>query len=230
MKRTILIISVITLFSLNCNAQKGANDFGLKVGPNFGWAGSATTAGKSNGAQLGLCVGGFVDHYFTDHVALSVGVNLNLTRLKYQFTDLRNVENFLEPCNVTVDRKFKGSYIEVPVKVKAKFPIVDSWNAFAEAGGGVGVNLSAQAKDSYSFYGVTFEDDHFNNRSTQYRLLQASLHFGLGAEYELSSRMNLFAQLSFRHSLSNMFTHELYKNTNSNLKANYIGLEVGVIF
>lgn len=229
MKRISLIISLVALFALNVNAQQGSNQFGLKVGPNFGWASSANSAGKGNGAQLGLSMGAFVDHYFTSHMALSVGLNFNLTRMKYQFTDYREMSGFIVPYNVTVDRKYKGSYLDLPIKLKAKFNIVDSWNAFAEAGVGVGVNLASQGKDKYEFYGASYEDEQFVDCSSEYRRLQASLHFGIGAEYELSSSMNVFAQLTFRHALSNMFTRDLFLQTNSNLKANYIGLEIGIL-
>lgn len=229
MKRISLIISLVALFALNVNAQQGSNQFGLKIGPNFNWANSTTSAGKGNGAQLGLSMGAFVDHYFTSHMALSVGLNFNLTRMKYQFTDNREMPGFIVPYNVTVDRKFKGSSLEVPVKLKAKFNIVDSWNAFAEAGAGIGLNLASKGKDSYEFYGTSFTDEQFVDCSSEYRRLQAALHFGIGAEYELSSKMNVFAQLTFRHALSNMFTRALFLQTDSNLKANYIGLEVGIL-
>lgn len=229
MKRIILIVSAITLFTLYGHAQKGSNNLGIKFGPNLGWASAATDAGKSNGAQLGFSVGGFVDHYFTNYTALSVGLNFNLARMNYQFTDYRLIENFLQYSDVSVNRKYKGSYLEVPVKLKARVEIVDSWKAFVEAGAGVGINLTARGKDSYDFYGTHFADTKYINCFDDYRLLQASLHFGLGAEYEFNSRMNVFAQLTFRHALSNMFTQQLYQQTGSNLKANYIGLEVGIL-
>lgn len=229
MKRITLIISLVALFALNVNAQQSANQFGLKIGPNLGWASSANDAGKGEGAQLGLSMGAFVDHYFTSHLALSVGLNFNLARMKYQFTDYRIVGSSLENTTLPVNRKFKGSYLDLPIKLKAKLNVMDSWNAFAEAGVGVGVNLVSRGKDQYNFYGASNPEDQFVDCSSEYRRLQASLHFGIGAEYELSSRLNVFAQLTFRHALSNMFNSELFLRTGSNLKANYIGLEVGIL-
>ena len=230
MKKIVLIVSLLALFSLNGIAQRGTRDFGLKIGPNFNWVGSSSTADKNLGTRLGFGLGAFVDNYFTDRMALSIGLNFNLTRLHYQFTDYRLVENFLTPSIVSVNRRFKGGYIELPVKVKVKFPVVDSWNAFAEAGGGIGVNLSARGKDVYDYYGISFGDSHYTDCSSDYRLLQFALHFGLGVEYELSSKIDLFAQLTSRNSLSNMFTRELKNLTGSNLKAYFIGIEIGIMY
>ena len=230
MKKIALIVSLLALFSLNGIAQKGTRDFGLKIGPSFNWVGSSSTADKNLGTKLGFGLGAFVDNYFSDNLALSIGLNFNLTRLHYQFNDYRLVENFLTPSVVSVSRRFKGAYIELPVKVKVKFPIEDSWNAFAEAGGGVGVNLFARGKDIYDYYGISFDDSHYTDCSSDYRLLQSALHFGLGAEYELSSTTNVFAQLTSRNPLSNMFTSELKNLTGSNMKAYYIGIEIGVLY
>lgn len=230
MKKIALIVSLLALFSLNGIAQKGTRDIGLKIGPCFNWVGSSSTADKNLGTKLGFGLGAFVDNYFSDNLALSIGLNFNLTRLHYQFNDYRLVENFLTPSVVSVSRRFKGAYIELPVKVKVKFPIEDSWNAFAEAGGGVGVNLFSRGKDIYDYYGISFADSHYTDCSSDYRLLQFALHFGLGAEYELSSRTNVFAQLTSRNSLSNMFTSELKNLTGSNMKAYYIGIEIGVLY
>lgn len=229
MKRTVLVFSLLAIVSLHCTSLMGQINFGFKLGPNLGWAGSATTAGSGDGARMGLTTGIFVDKYFTDNLALSVGVNYNLVRMSYRFTDHRLPELALVESNIEVARKFKGSYLELPVKLKARFEVIESLSVYGEAGAGVGVNLSAKGKDTYDFYGSHYSDTDYKNYSYEYRLLQASLHFGLGAAYEISSRLAVFAQISYRHALSNMFTQTLYKETNSNLKYNFIGLEVGIL-
>lgn len=229
MKRKLLIISLVAMVSLHCTTLMGQMNFGFKLGPNLGWAGSATTAGNGNGVRLGLNAGAFVDQYFNDVVALSVGVDYNFVRMNYNFTDHRVVPNFLEESNVMVNREFHGSYLEIPVKIKAKFEVLDELNVYGEAGAGLGINLSAKGKDNYTYYGIIYNDTEYQNYSYEYRLLQANLHFGIGAEYEISSSLAVFGQISYRHSLSNTFTQALYKETNSNLKYNFIGLEFGII-
>lgn len=230
MKRICLFFSLVALFTLNGNAQKGTTNYGLKIGPNLNWVSSSSDSGENAGAKLGFCLGGFVDHYFSDYMALSLGLNFQVTSLSYQFIDNRFVENFLVPSNVSVNRKFKGSYFEVPVKVKVKTEIMDSWKVYADAGVGVGVNLSARGKDSYEFYGVSYTDTRYVNYLSEYRLLQAALKFGVGAEYEVSSNLNVFAQLTYHHALSNTFTKRLQDLTGSNLKLRFIGLEMGILF
>lgn len=231
MKRIILILSLVAIVSLNCKAQAGKTNFGIKIGPSLCWANSVNTYGKGDGSQLGLSFGGFVDQYFTENVGVSIGLNFYLMQMKYQFNDHRLVDGFLVEADVDVNRRFKGSYLELPFMFKAKFPMADSWNFYGQAGAGLAVNLSARCKDSFDFYETLhFEDLEFTNHILEYRALQASLHAGLGVEYELSSTLNLFVQLSYRHSFSNMFTKQMYDKTNSNLKANHLALELGVLF
>ena len=230
MKKIVLIVSLIAFCSLTGNAQERTFNFGLKAGTNLAWASSPSEkAGKGLGAGMGFNAGVFVDSYFTEHFAFSTGLNFNVLSMKYQFTDHRYVENFAEAANVLVERKFSGSYIEVPLQLKMSFDVADAVSVFAAAGAGLGFNLSDKAKDKYSFYGNNHEDQNFVNVANDYRKLQVALKFNVGAAYRISNYFSVFGQLTFHHSFSNMFTYEMKKATDVNLKANYIGLEVGIM-
>ena len=150
-------------------------------------------------------------------------------RLKYQFTDYRRMVDFLEYANVSVNREFKGSYVEMPLKVKVKIEVYDSWSVFADGGASIGVNFADRAKDSYNFYGIKHFDEGYSDVTNQYRMLQAALNFSLGAQYDISSSLSAFAQLTYHHALTNTFTDWLQEMTDSNLKTNYIGLEFGIL-
>ncbi len=229
MKKIALIISLVAVFALTANAQKGKYAYGLKLGPNLNWVTTTSDKGQNDGTRMGFGFGFFVDRLYTQHVALSSGLSYNVYGLKYQFTDYRLVNDFLEPAYIDVNRKFKGSFLEVPLKVKVKFDVMDSWKAFAEGGAALGINLTAKAKDNYNYYGLTHADDDFLDASDQYRRFQLALRFGLGAEYEITSKLSVFAQLCYGHGLTNVFTRTMERQTGSNLKTNYIGLEIGVI-
>lgn len=230
MKRITLIISLVALFALNCNAQKGKVKYGLKFGPDLNWASSASSEGKNNGVGIGLRVGAFFDRYYNDRIAVSWGLDYKIGRMKYQFTDYRRMQNFLEPTVVTANRTFSGSWVEVPLKLKMRIDIDDDWKVIAEGGAGLGVSLKAKGKDTYEYLGNSYSDTEFTDCSDQYRLIQAALHFGLGTEYELNSTLNVFAQFTYSHGLLNMFTRELQEQTGSDLKSHAIGLEVGILF
>jgi hypothetical protein len=229
MKRNLLIISCVVLFALQGIAQKGTNVIGLKFGPNINWVNSASDAAKNNRIGMGFSSGIVIDHYYSQHMAVSSGLNYSIMRLNYQFTDYRLLPNSLNEDKIPVNRKFKGSYIEVPLKIKAKMNILDSWNAFVEGGVGVGVNLITKGKDSYEYYGNPYSDEIYYDVSKDYRRLQFALNFGAGAEYEVNSKFSLFAQLTYHHTLSNMFSNWLYEETGSNIKTNFIGLEIGIL-
>lgn len=231
MKKITLIISMVALFSLQGFSQAGTYSFGLKLGPTFDWASSASTAASNQGMKTGFTLGIIVDHYYTDHIALSTGLNYNYWRGQYRFTDSRMIPDFLEevPLN-PVDRRVRATYFEVPLKIKVKAEVIDGWKAFAEAGAGVSLNTMDKTKDEYKFYwvnhtGKSYTDAYFY----QYRWLQAALNFGIGTEYQINKKFGVFAQISFNHALTNTFTRDMEQLTGSDLKTNFFGLEVGII-
>lgn len=230
MKKIALIISLVALFAINANAQQKKSVFGLKFGPNVGWASAGSTATSSDHPRLGFVVGGIHDRYLSDHVALSSGINLNLLRMDYTFEDYRATSEFLEVAKLPVHRRFKGSYIEVPLKLKVKVDVSGSWKAFAEAGVGFSWNYATKTKDSYrDLFDALYEDNSFSNDYFyQYRWIQSALNFGVGAMFEVNSKFNLFAQLTFNHALSNSFNKAIEQQTGSIIRTNFIGLEVGI--
>lgn len=230
MKKTLLIISLVAMISMSGNAQSKDVRFGVKFGPTFDWASSGSTAAKSDGMRVGFNVGLVYDHYLTRYFAISSGVNANFLRMKYTFTDYRRVEDFLEEADVTVSRRLKATNFEVPLKVKLGFDIMDSFRAYVEAGGGVSFNAKDLCKDSYSFYWVNYDSQTYEDRTNQYRPLQLSMIFGVGAEYEINRTLSAFAQLTFDHGFSNVFVKSLEKQTSSILRNNFVGVEVGVLF
>lgn len=229
MKKTLLIISLLTCFAIAGKAQYKTNVIGVKLGPSLDWVSPGSADVERIGMGLGFDVGVVAEHYFTPNIAFASGLEFYLTQTHYKFTDSRIVENFLEEALVPVDRTARASYLEVPLKAKVKMEIIDSWQAYVEAGIGLGMNLRDYGRDEFNFYGVAYADESYKDYSYQYRLLQASVLFGLGVEFEINRSLSLFAQLSAHHSLSNAFIREMEKQTGSNLKMNFVGLEIGVL-
>ena len=229
MKKIFLIISLLAFFTIESNAQIRPIKFGFKMGPSLDWASSGSTATSNEGVKLGYGAGLVIDCYFTNNVALSSGLDYNFLRMKYQFTDNRMADNFLEMGLIPVNRHVRSTYFEIPLKGKVKMEVVDSWDAYVEAGLGLGLNYSDMAKDEYDFHWAHYADPEYADYSYQYRLLQASLCFGLGTQFEINPKLSLFAQLTLHHSLSNTFTHQMQKETGSILNANFVGIEVGFL-
>ena len=229
MKKMLLIISLVAAFSVGANAQMENVRLGIKLGPTVDWASSGSTAATNEGIRLGGNLGLVCDYYFTDNVAVSSGVNFNLLRLKYTFIDYRRAEDFLEEANISVSRRLNATNIEIPLKAKLRFEVIDSFMAYAEAGAGLSLNCKDYGKDSYTFYWSSFEGESYVDCTNQYRPLQLSMVFGLGAEYEINRNLSVFAQLTFDHAFSNAFVSSLEKQTGSILRNNYIGIEVGVM-
>lgn len=229
MKRISLIISLVMLFALSGTAQIGNFRFGLKLGPNFSWAGPCSEVTENHGARLGFGTGLVVDYYFTNVFAASAGVEFNFCRMKYDFTDYRKPKDFLVEEEVMVSRRLKSSNLEIPIKAKAKFDVADSFGAFVEAGIGLGFNLKDYVKDEYELHWVDYKSEYYEDYTDQYRAFQPSIIVGVGGEYEINPKLSVFAQLSYHHTFSNAFTNSLTVKTGSKLFNNFIGIEVGIM-
>ena len=227
MKKIALIISMVALFSIGGYAQ--GKTLGLKFGPNISWGGSGSATTQSDHARMGFAVGGFFDSYITPHVAISTGLNLNLMSMDYTFDDYRTAADFLEEAKVPVSRRFKGSYVELPLKLKVKIGILDSWSAYAEGGVGLSFNFSDKGKDSYNDpFGQSHQDATYQDYGYQYRMFQTALNFGLGVMYEITNNFNVFAQITVNNALSNTFNKTMQQQTGSIIRTNFVGLEIGI--
>ena len=132
-------------------------------------------------------------------------------------------------ANVSVLRRVKGCNLEIPIKIKGKFNVADLFDAYVEAGCGLGFNLKDRCKDEFDFYWTHYADERYVDCTNQYRAFQPSLLFGIGAEYEINSKLSAFVQLTFDHAFTNAFVKSLEKQTGSIVRNNYIGIEVGVM-
>ena len=227
MKKISLIISFVVLFALGGHAQMENVRIGLKIGPSIDWASSGSLETESRSPGVGLNVGLIFDYYFTDYFAVSSGLDFNTFRMKYQFIDYRRPDDFLEETNVSVLRRVKGCNLEIPVLLKGKINVVDSFDAFLEVGCGLGFNLKDRCKDEFDFYWTHYSDETYVDCTNQYRAFQPSLLFGVGAEYVINSKLGAFVQLTFDHAFSNAFVKSLEKQTGSIVRNNYIGIELG---
>lgn len=230
MRKKLLIISLLATIALGGNAQMSDIRFGVKVAPTFDWASSGSNMVKNDGLRMGFNAGLVVEYAVTEQIAVSSGINFNFLRMKYTFTDYRFVDDFLEQTNVAVNRKVNATVVEIPLKAKVGYEVMDLFKAYFEAGLGLGFNTKDNVNDKYSYFWVTSDRDTYVNRTDQYRLLQASMIVGLGAEYEISAGLSAFAQLSVDHSFSNAFAHALAKQSGSIVRNNFIGIELGVLF
>ena len=113
--------------------------------------------------------------------------------------------------------------------MKFNMDVMGSLKAYMEAGVGLGFNSRDRAKDTYDFYWESVSSKDYEDCTSQYRLLQASIIFGLGAELEINSKFSAFAQLTFDHSFSNAFVNSLEKQTGSVIRNNFLGIEVGIM-
>jgi hypothetical protein len=223
-----LLIAIILLFSsLSLPAQFKDFVCGLKLGANMQWVDSDEPTLANKGLKMGYNWGFAAEYYFVENYAIASGFTVDFLRNRYSFSDRRSKDgtNFFD---VNVNRLLRGTYFEIPLKIKMKTDRFGKCCFFAEVGYGFGVKLNAMAKDSYNINGVVVMDDDFIDVDEQYKWYRSALILNAGTEYTLNGSTKLFANLVYNRGFSNLYVDVHQKGVD--LKTNFVGLELGLIF
>lgn len=245
MKKNLLFVGLLLALSLGVSAQSKEYNgfaFGFKVGPGFDWTGSTTGAAVNEGTKVGMNFGLAAEFYFAENYAIVSGVNINLNRGHYSFTD-GVLDSLAHLKTYNVDRMYKGTVYEIPLMLKmvtnqfGDFPM----RYFAQVGAGFGYASKVKVADAFDgverpdVYGVTNKE--FSN-------LRLALKAGIGAQYSIDETMRLFLAVNFSHDFVNNINsispnyYKFYQGNKQigerevklNLLQNRVAIEVGILF
>ena len=88
MKRNILLLLTIILFTVHANSQNFSSKklrLGARVDPYVSWMSSDNKSVDTDGLRFGVNAGLRVDYYFQDQYAISTGITINNTGGKLFF-------------------------------------------------------------------------------------------------------------------------------------------------
>lgn len=207
MKKTIFLFCFIILICNNINAQDLHFTFGFKGGTNLTWAKAKGGAKVNNELIPNATLGFIAEFYFTDHLAIGTGFNVNWANAKYGFNGIIEPSGYQMPNDHThTNRIFKGFNYEIPLKFKFKTGIYGPWNIYAEAGISIHYFTIMRAKDDYTFPENIYYNLNFHDVSSQYNNIQKSIFSNIGCEYAIKNSNRIFFQIGYNYMLSNMFS------------------------
>lgn len=246
MKKHVLLAVLVLAASTSLFAQYKEFGFGVKVGPTFEWAGSKNNTVYNEATRTGFKWGVFGEYYFAENYAIVMGLNGNHLRDSYSFEDKKALNGDTLFALGTINRNFKGMYLEIPVMLKMRTEEFGGFQFFAEFGAGVGLRRRAMVQDQFTFptpSNMRAENgqnanDEYVAVVKQYNPLRVNLLTAVGAEYLIKGSTRAFANLSYSRDLVNGFSLSYRNNymddssreSKLDLRRNIIGVELGILF
>jgi hypothetical protein len=227
-KQLVALFFVVLFFPFIGKAQYKPFAFGFKVGPSIGWL-KTDTKDYSGNSSLGFSWGIVGEFNFSENYCLATGINFVYNNSKVSYPDLRGSTM---PTEVTVDRKLRVKYLQVPFAIKMRTGETGKngkTRFFGQFGLGTGFRLNAKGIDEYGSDPTVSESDNIDD---QVSFVRESLIVGLGLEYRIGSGNMVSAGLT----LDNGFTDVLAdkNNVDPTLKpkatTSFVELSLGILF
>lgn len=228
MKTKALIISILLFFTLNASAQFKEYAFGLKAGPSWTWMSSPDETTTNRQTLISYNWGGFVERRHSEHLAFVTGLSVEQYRADYTYDDYRSIQN-MPSYLVQVNRRYKGTYISVPVIAKINFFDIAFASLYVQGGINLSYRLNAWAQDQYLIGVYPYEDTDYRNVNSEFKTFNTSANICIGSEFDLPQSLKVFAQFVFSHSLSDLTSRNYSKNGGPNLRPSYFAFEVGIL-
>lgn len=231
MKRAVIVLILGGMLCTCAYSQQKPFVFGFKVGPTFGWMKPDSKDFESTGMSVGYTWGFIADFFLMENYGICTGfdvVNLN-TGLKMPAT-IKNEGG--EELDGTLDRKYKLKYIQIPVAFKMQTKELGKFRIFGQLGLGTDFLIGAKADDEFtSESGETISDDNVDIYD-EMTFMRVALILGAGVEFNLGGSTNLLAGITYNNGFMNILTgNNSYDPTTVNkAKANYLALELGIVF
>ena len=149
------------------------------------------------------------DFNIADNYAISTGVNMLTSSVKYNYPDFQNADGNPgeESGRSSADLRFR--YVQIPVTLKLKTNQIGYMRYFGQFGLGLAVAYDATADTEFKYPGndgtSSKEDVNFDSETNFFR---ASLIVGLGAEYNISGNTSILFGLTYDNGLTNVFGNE----------------------
>lgn len=221
----ILLIAVISAPSI-ANAQFKPFSFGFKVAPGIGWV-KSDTKGYTGGSSLGFSWGFVSEFNFTENHCIATGINFIFSNGTLTYPDRRNSPEE----SVTVDRKLRVKYLQLPLTLKMRTEEKNDMRFFGQFGFGTSFRLSAKGKDEYPINSGEIISET-TNIDKDITFLRESLIVGIGMEYRISSGNMLSAGISFDNGFTDILAGE--NKVDSSIKpkgtSSLLELSVGILF
>ena len=135
--RWIVLFVVIISAPAVARAQYKNFVFGFKAAPGIGWV-RTDTKDYTGGSSITFSWGFVSEFNFSENYCISTGINFVFNNGQITYPDLRNEP----PSRVTVDRKLRVKYLQIPVTLKMRTEEKNNMRFFGQFGLGTGMGDS----------------------------------------------------------------------------------------
>lgn len=240
--KKLFIFTVLIVFLANAasNAQEDRKiRFGLNAAPSIAWLKAQEKSVKGDGLSLRFKYGLVFDYKFADNFWFGTGLDITYLggSLNYQypaFIKEDEVSSTNNSNNIKVkSASYTAQYLELPLTVKMKTNEINNMVYFAQVGLNNGFRLDAKTKFG-SFNKVKTLNDA--------ALIRIAINISGGVEYNLTGTTSLLLGITYNNGFTNLlsgssdFVKIDLKNNgaltdlNTNVRSNYIGLNIGFLF
>lgn len=207
MKKFLTVVLVSLIWGSKINAQ----DFrlGVHVTPSINYLSTSMPDAETD-LTLKFGFGLMVDYYFSQHYAISTGV------------DILNSGSSLILRDTVGD--FKAGYVNLPIALKMTTREFGYFTYFARFGGGLSIKTSER---------VDFDPDASpqNTLDSYINPFGLTFRFGGGAEYSFGGSTSLVAEITYNRSLiDNVKDESELLSEKHSYRFDYVSISLGVFF
>lgn len=244
MKKTLLLIVGISLFSLTSFAQgaaaSGSNangadknfHFGLNITPGLYWVKANGTSNAANGSSFGFGYGVNLEFYFTQNYGFVTGLEIASFGANYTNTNSWVPKNTQTTDSITA-HSYKLQYLEIPLMLKFRTQPIGMIKYFGIVGLNPGIRL--KATDDYTVTGNAINpagnaytaDYSVNNVNinSQTSIIRLAFVIGAGLEYNLAGTTSVQAALCYDSGFLN-----INSSSSNSILSKGVTLTIGVLF
>lgn len=235
MKKTIatLILSILLLSSVFSQDDSKTFVLGLKFAPSIDWMQPNSLNYKYDGATIGYTYGlvgdfaiGGSGHYF-----INTGLQFKSTGGKLTYDDMVNYDGS-GLVDATVSRRYKLSYISIPISFKLKTAQFGRMTYYGNFGIDNSIRTKANAKDTYKLANSSEVSPKEFGIHKDVALFKESIIIGGGAEYTISGNTKIFAGIVFYNGFTDVLSgsNTKFPTVKENATNKSLELVIGISF
>lgn len=202
--------------------------FGLQIDPGISWFNiSNKKKFASSGASVGFGWGAAMEFRLNEITSLKTGVRISYEGGKIDFNSsdasgsdstfylLNSDEQFITPDTASIgnsnnkyyylkNRRYKLSYVNIPIYVKMKTKEIGYLTYFGQFGANIGIKTKGRANDeAEEIPAYTATDNNALNLKNGVQPIRLGISIGGGAEYNFSGSTSLVFGLTYDHYFTN---------------------------
>lgn len=230
MKKIILMLVLVAfLGGTSAFSQHKPFVFGFKAGPTMGWMKPDAKGYESDGVKAGFTWGFIADFFLMENYGIATGFDVVFfnggIKMPYQ------AKEGDEMTKGTLSRKYKLKYIQIPITFKMRTNELGKFKIFGQIGLGSSFLIGAKAEDKFTpdqGEPTSEEVDIYEDIT----FMKESLILGAGVEFSLGGSTMLTAGIMFNNCFMNILKgkNKIDPNIYNDAKANYLALEIGIVF